>query len=532
MTGRPRASLRTTLAGDLTGGLAAAIVALPLALAFAIAAGAPPVTGIITAVVAGIVAALFGGCPVQITGPTGAMTVILASIVAQHGLETVALATLLAGLIQVGLALARVGRLVELLPLPVVSGFTSGIAVIIAGGQLGPFLGIPGPAGHQGFLATIGYLLGHLDQVQGASLGVGLATIGLKALWTRWPAASRFVPGSLLALVLVTGASVALGLPVATIGAIPRTLPALRLPALDWGSIQAMIQPAVALAALGAIEALLSAVVADGMTLAQHSDPDKELRGQGLGNIAVALCGGITATGAIARTAVNVRSGGKTRLSGVLHGVFLLLIVLAGAPLASRIPLAVLAGILMVTSWRMLAWEEIHLISRSTRADFLVMLVTFVTTVAFDLVLAVEVGILVASGMFIRRAIGVPIQSSPGSDEAPAPVPPGVAVYRIDGPLFFGAAHRFSHTVNELGDIRIVIFRMRAVASIDVTAAVSLDDMRALLARHGVTLILTGLQPAVAAVLTRTGMVARLGPRHIYARTDQALADLWQRQAA
>lgn len=518
--------LPPTLHGDVAGGLAAAIVALPLALAFALAAGAPPVTGLITAVVAGIVAALFGGCPVQITGPTGAMTVILAGLIAQHGLERMALATLLAGLLQLGMAAARVGRLVELLPLPVISGFTSGIAVIIAGGQLGPFLGIPSPAKGHGFLTTTATLLSRLDRLDARTVATGTATILVMVLWSRWRAANRLVPASLVALVAVTGVIVAWGLPVATIGAIPRDLPPLHLPALGWSTIRQMMQPALALAALGAIEALLSAVVADGLTVAQHTDPDRELRGQGLANIAVALFGGITATGAIARTAVNVRSGGRTRLSGVLHGVFLLLIVLVAAPLASRIPLAVLAGILMVTSWRMVAWEEIHLIRRATRSDFVVMLLTFATTVAFDLVLAVEVGLLAASGLFIRRAIGVPIQSAAGTDDEAAALPPGVAVYRIDGPLFFGAAHRFSHAVDDLGDVRTVIFRMRAVASIDVTAAVSLDDMRRLLQRRGVRLILTGLQPAVAAVLTRTGLLDRLGPGQVYARTDEALVAL------
>nr|WP_254449389.1 SulP family inorganic anion transporter [Anabaena sp. UHCC 0253] len=362
------------LRGDLTGGLTAAIVALPLALAFAVASGVEPKAGLYTAIVAGIVAAIFGGSPVQITGPTGAMAVVLVGIVAKYGIEKVWIAGVMAGIIQVALGVAKLGQLVKFIPYPVTAGFTNGIAVIIFCGQLNNFFGLQLPRSEH-FLPGVGNTLTHVEALNWAAVGLATVVIASKVLW---PKINTTIPGSLVGLVLATGIATYFHLNVPTIGTIPQSLPMLQgIPhGHDFTVIRELINPALALAALGSIESLLSAVVADGMTVSEKHNSDRELIGQGLANIIVPFFGGIPATGAIARTAVNVRSGGKTRLSGVIHGVALAIIVLTLAPLAAQIPLAALAGILMVVSVRMIEWEAIGLLMRATYSDFAVMILT------------------------------------------------------------------------------------------------------------------------------------------------------------
>ncbi len=514
--------------GDVTGGLTAAIVALPLALAFAIASGVDPKAGLYTAIVAGTLAAIFGGSPVQITGPTGAMAVVLIGIVAKYGIEKVWLAGLMAGLIQVALGMAKLGRLVKFIPYPVTAGFTNGIAVIIFFGQLNNFFGLQLPRSDH-FLPGLWQTITQVEATQWAAVGLALVVIVTKLFWGRL---STPIPGSLVGLVLATAIAAGFHLQVPTIGTIPQALP---LPHgiphwNDFGLIRELINPALALAALGSIESLLSAVVADGMTVSEKHNSDRELIGQGIANMVVPFFGGIPATGAIARTAVNVRAGGKTRLSGVIHGLALAAIMLALAPLAAQIPLAALAGILMVTSVRMVEWEAIGLLLRATYADFAVMMLTWLVTICFDLVLAVEVGLIAAGVLFIKRMSDLSMGRVPEAEAFPPGVPlelsKQIAVYRVDGPLFFGAAERFATFLRDEPEVKYLILRLRFVPNMDTTGLVALEDIYHDLERRGCRLILSGLQPEVEHLLERSGLLAHIGAENCFDTTDAAIHSL------
>lgn len=511
-----------SLRGDLMGGLTAAIVALPLALAFAVASGVDPKAGLYAAIVAGIIGSLFGGSPVQITGPTGAMAVILVSLVSQYGIEKIWIAGILAGLMQIGLGLLKMGKLITFFPYPVIIGFTNGIAVIIFSGQLGAFMGVEANAGH-GFLPMIQGLAGMLDQVNPAAMALAALVIVTMFIWPRFNAT---IPGSLVGLIAATVAASVMQLDVPRIGTIPQSLPLPQLPEFDVAIVKDLIKPAIALAALGSIESLLSAVVADGMTGQKHK-PNQELIGQGLANVAVPFFGGIPVTGAIARTAVNIRSGGRTRLSGIIHGVVLAIIVLAFAPLAAKIPLAALAGILMVTAYRMLEWHQVKLMAHSTKSDFFVLLLTWGVTVFFDLILAVEVGLIAAAALFLRRMTDLHLIKMPSEKILPPGdptiIPPDMAVYQIAGPLFFGAATEFADTLKEHNKIRVLLLRMRAVPNIDATAAVSLEEIVVTLNKRGIRVVLSGLDPQVTTVLDRMGILAKIGPENIFDNSLDAI---------
>ncbi|MNW99263.1 C4-dicarboxylic acid transporter DauA [compost metagenome] len=523
-TGTTRLTLHApqSLKGDLMGGLTAAIVALPLALAFAVASGVDPKAGLYAAIVAGIIASLFGGSPVQITGPTGAMAVILVALVSQYGLEKIWIAGILAGLMQIALGFLKMGKLITYFPYPVIIGFTNGIAVIIFSGQLGAFLGVKADAGH-GFLPMMQGLFGMLPQVNVAAMGIGALVI---ATMLVWPRINATLPGSLVGLIVATAAASLLGLDVPRIGSIPQSLPLPQLPEFDLAILKDLIKPAIALAALGSIESLLSAVVADGMTGQKHK-PNQELIGQGLANVAVPFFGGIPVTGAIARTAVNIRSGGRTRLSGVIHGVALAVIVLAFAPLAAQIPLAALAGILMVTSFRMLEWHQVKLMANSTKSDLFVLLLTWGVTIFFDLILAVEVGLIAAAALFLRRMSDLHLIKMPSEKILPPGdptlIPPDMAVYQIAGPLFFGAATEFADTLKEQRQIRVLLLRMRAVPNIDATAAVSLEEIVDTLNARGIRVVLSGLDPQVSSVLERMGVLAKVGRENVFETSLDAI---------
>jgi len=514
--------------GDLTGGLTAAIVALPLALAFAIASGVDPKAGLYTAIVAGTLAAVFGGSPVQITGPTGAMAVILIGIVAKYGIEKVWLAGVMAGIIQVALGAAKLGQLVKFIPYPVTAGFTNGIAVIIFFGQLNNFLGLQLPRSDH-FLPGLWQTVTQLEATQWAAVGLALVVVMTKLFWGRL---STPIPGSLVGLVLATAIAAGFHLHVPTIGTIPQALPMPHgIPHWsDFGLIRELINPALALAALGSIESLLSAVVADGMTVSEKHNSDRELIGQGIANIVVPFFGGIPATGAIARTAVNVRAGGKTRLSGVIHGLALALIMLTLAPLAAQIPLAALAGILMVTSVRMIEWDAIGLLLRATYADFAVMMLTWLVTIGFDLVLAVEVGLIAAGALFIKRMSDLNLAKVPEAEVFPPGVPlelsKQTAVYRVDGPLFFGAAERFATFLRDEPEVKYLILRLRFVPNMDTTGLVALEDIYHDLNRRGCRLILSGLQPEVERLLERSGLLGHIGLDNCFETTDAAIRSL------
>jgi sulfate permease, SulP family len=514
--------------GDLTGGLTAAVVALPLALAFAVASGVDPKAGLYTAIVAGTIAAVFGGSPVQITGPTGAMAVILVGIVAKYGIEKVWIAGVMAGMIQVALGVAKLGRLVKFIPYPVTAGFTNGIAVIIFCGQLNNFLGLKLPRSEH-FLPGLWQTVTHLEGLNWAAIALATGTIVTKLLWARM---TTSIPTSLVGLVLATAIATSLHLNVPTIGSIPQSLPMLQsIPHWnDLGLIRELINPALALAALGSIESLLSAVVADGMTVSEKHDSDRELIGQGLANIVVPFFGGIPATGAIARTAVNVRAGGKTRLSGVIHGLAIAIIVLTLAPLAAQVPLPALAGILMVTSIRMIEWEAIGLLMRATYSDFAVMMLTWMVTIFFDLVLAVEVGLIAAGALFIKRMSELNLGKIPETEAFPPGIPmelsKQISVYRVDGPVFFGAAERFVTFLRDEPDVKYLVLRLRYVPNMDTTGLVALQDIYQDLQRHDCRLLLSGLQPEVQNLLERTGLMDKIGRENCFETTDAAIYSL------
>ena len=514
--------------GDLTGGLTAAVVALPLALAFAVASGVDPKAGLYTAIVAGIIAAVFGGSPVQITGPTGAMAVILVGIVAKYGIEKVWIAGVMAGIIQVALGIAKLGRLVKFIPYPVTAGFTNGIAVIIFCGQLNNFLGLKLPRSEH-FLPGLWQTVTHLEGLNWAAIALTTITIVTKLLWAR---ITTSIPASLVGLVLATAIATFFHLNVPTIGSIPQSLPMLQsIPHWnDFGLIRELINPALALAALGSIESLLSAVVADGMTVSEKHDSDRELIGQGLANIVTPFFGGIPATGAIARTAVNVRAGGRTRLSGVIQGVAIAIIVLTLAPLAAQVPLAALAGILMVTSVRMIEWEAIGLLLRATYADFAVMMLTWMVTIFFDLVLAVEVGLIAAGALFIKRMSELNLGKIPETEAFPPGIPlelsKQISVYRVDGPVFFGAAERFVTFLRDEPDVKYLVLRLRYVPNMDTTGLVALQDIYQDLQRHDCRLLLSGLQPEVQKLLERTGLMDKIGRENCFETTDAAIYSL------
>ena len=516
--------------GDLLGGVTAAIVALPLALAFAVASGVEPKAGLYTAIVAGIVAAVCGGSKVQITGPTGAMAVILVGIVAKYGIEKVWIAGAIAGMIQVALGLAKLGQLVKFIPYPVTAGFTNGIAVIIFCGQLNNFFGLKLPRSDH-FLSGLWSTFENLNLINWESVAIASIVIITKLFWAR---VTRIIPGSLVGLILATALTSYFHLNIATIGEIPRSLP---MPHgisgwQDWGLLRELINPALALAALGSIESLLSAVVADGMTVSDKHNSDRELIGQGLANMIVPFFGGIPATGAIARTAVNVRSGGKTRLSGVIHGVTIALIMLTLAPLASQIPLAALAGILMVTSARMIEWEAVKLLIKADHADLGVMLLTWFITIGFDLILAVEVGLIAAGALFIKRMSDLDLAKIPEAEVFPPGLPlelsRAIAVYRVDGPLFFGAAERFVTFLLEEPKVKYLILRMRFVPNMDTTGLVALEDIYQDLNRRGCRLLLSGLQTEVQQKLERSGLLDKIGLNNCFDSTDVAIESLKQ----
>ncbi|MCG3111590.1 MAG: SulP family inorganic anion transporter [Candidatus Manganitrophus sp. SB1] len=517
------------VSGDFWGGVTSAVVALPLALAFALASGVDAKYGLYTAIVAAVVASVFGGSKVQITGPTGAMAVILAGIVAQYGIEKLWVAAVLAGIIQIALGLSRMGRFALYIPHPLIAGFTNGIAVIIFAGQLNNAFGFQIPAaGGATFFEGLYTTLTHLP---GLNLSALLLTATVVLIMLFMPVSiTRRVPASLIGLTAATAAAALFQLNVPTIGAIPHVLPMPHLPAGAWGDLHTLLRPALALAALGSIESLLSAVVADSMMASERHDSNKELFGQGLANIVTAFFQGIPATGAIARTAVNVRSGAKSRLSSIFHSLALVLIMFFFAEFASHIPLAALAGILMVTSIRMVEWENTRAIFRAPEADRIVLLITFAVTVAFDLILAVEIGLISAGLLFIRRMseLGIMNQSvdeivqSP-EKAAPIQVCPYVVVVRIAGPLFFGAAEKFMNEIKKRIDMKVLILRLGQVNMIDATGAMAFRAIIDHTERIGAKLYISSLQPQVRFVLTQMGLMEMIPEGRVFDHADQAI---------
>ncbi|MFC8360755.1 SulP family inorganic anion transporter [Streptomyces griseorubiginosus] len=513
---------------DLLAGLTVAIVALPLALGFGVSSGLGAEAGLATAVVAGALAAVFGGSNLQVSGPTGAMTVVLVPIVAEYGPDGVLAVGLMAGLMLVALAALRAGKYMQYVPAPVVEGFTLGIACVIGLQQIPNVLGVRKPDGDHILVITWRAAEEFAKAPNWTALAFAFVVAVVMLVGARW---RPTIPFSVVAVIAATIVAQVAGLEAAKpIGALPSGLPVPSLSFLDAGSLGTLLAPAVAVAALAALESLLSASVADGMSVGQKHDPDRELFGQGLANIAAPLFGGVPATGAIARTAVNVRTGASSRLAALTHAAVLAVIVFAAAPLVSRIPLAALAGVLIATAIRMVEVGSLRAMAKATRSDAVILVLTAVATLALDLVYAVIIGLVVA-GVLALRAVArqasldqVPLDRGDHSAEEHALLAEHIVAYRIDGPLFFAAAHRFLLELTEVADVRVVILRMSRVSTMDATGALVLKDAVEKLNRRGILVLASGIRPGQRQVLDSVGALELL--RHEareYATTPEAI---------
>lgn len=527
----PRSWRRDVLAGVTVG-----VVALPLALAFGISSGVGAAAGLITAVVAGLVAAVFGGSHVQVSGPTGAMAVVLAPIVAQHGLGSIALVTVLAGLIVIAAGITGMGRAVTFLPWPVIEGFTLGIAAIIFLQQVPAAVGTPALAGQRTLTAAYGVIaqvIGNGDWMS-ATKTVGVVAF-VAVLMIGLPRMNRAVPASLIAVIAATLLVMTFGISVATIGELPSRLPAPVLPTVDFGALRTLVGASVTIAALSAIESLLSARVAATMSPTGPYDPDRELVGQGLASLASGVFGGMPATGAIARTAVNVRSGARTRVSAIVHSLVLLAVVYLATGPVSAIPLSALAGVLMVTSFRMISASTVRQLLRSSRSDALIFVVTAAVTVCFDLIEAVEIGIIVAA-LFALRSVAR--RSSVVREELPGPRQPGdeqIALLRLDGAMFFGVAERISTAIvdSEHPHVTVVIIRMSQLGMLDATGAHTLAEITTELEARGITVIIKGVQPEHMNLLANVGVFDSLRhENHLMDSLDDAIVHARSHTAA
>ncbi|BDZ39727.1 SulP family inorganic anion transporter [Microbacterium suwonense] len=511
-----------TWRADLLAGVTVGIVALPLALAFGVSSGAGAESGLVTAIIAGIVAAIFGGSNVQVSGPTGAMVVVLAPIMAVQGTSALALVCLLSGLIVLLAGVLRLGRTISYIPWPVIEGFTLGIAVIIFLQQVPTATGTqPGESTNAAISAVQAAMTATWPKLGWSLLLVAIVVVIMLASMRFAP---RF-PGSLIAIV-VTGLLVALlDLPVDLIGELPSGLPAPTLPSGDLTAVAGLIGPAFAVAALAAIESLLAARVAASISDTGPYDADRELVGQGLASIAAGFFGGMPATGAIARTAVSIRAGARTRVAAIAHGLLLLAVVLVGAAVVSRIPLAALAGVLMVTACRMVAPATVRAVLGSTRSDAVVFVITAIVTVSVDLIYAVLIGLL-AAGFFALRQLAK--ASGVHREELPGSVQPGderIAVFRLEGALFFGAAERMMERVSEMRDIEVVVIRMSQLQILDATGAQVITDMIHSLERRGITVLVKGIQPRHLQLAERVGVMASLRHQnHLFTDLDAATA--------
>ena len=521
------AGLRRSWPRDLAAGLTVAVVALPLALGFSVASGVGAAPGLVTAVVAGAVAAVFGGSSLQVSGPTGAMTVVLVPLVAEHGPGVVYPVAVMAGFLVLAAAVLRLGRLVAFVPWPVIEGFTLGIAVVIAAQQVPIALGLARPDVDNA-LAAAAVSIAHVAVRPDWSV---LGLLALSVLLTAaLPRVHRSLPAGLLAVAVVTLVVEFSGARVARIGSLPASLP---LPALpDLGHARDLLGAAAVVAFLAALESLLSARVADGMSDAARHDPDRELFGQGLGNLVSGLSGGLPATGAIARTAVNARAGAGTRVAALTHALVLAAIVYTASGLVARIPLVALAGVLLVTAYRMVERRTVRAVLTSTRGDALVFVLTAMGTVAFDLVTAVELGLGVAVLLALlhvaRTARAVPeplIDDGIDSSTEHTLLEGQVLAYRLDGPLFFAVADRFLREITATADVRVVILRLGTVAMLDATGARVLGEIVEHLQRRGITVLVKGVSGEHRRLLSAVGTLAPLVERgHVFATFPEAVA--------
>lgn len=512
---------------DLIAGVTVAIVALPLALAFGVASGLGAQAGLATAVIAGIIAAVFGGSNYQVSGPTGAMAVVLLPIVHHYGASGVLMVGFLSGLVLIAMAFARVGRYVRFLPVSVIEGFTAGIAVVIALQQIPAALGIKDASGDKVWALAADAVGKYVSSPDPRPILVAIGVAALMLGGARWRPS---VPFSLIGVAGVTILSQTVDLGLTPLGHLPSSLPAPNWGFLDAGAVGALATSALAIAALAALESLLCATVADGMSVSEQHDPDRELFGQGLANVVVPFFGGVPATAAIARTAVNIRAGARSRLAAVTHSLVLLIVVFAAAPLVSDIPLAALAGVLFATCIRMVEAGAIRTLIRATRSDAVIVILTFTVTVAVDLVTAVGVGVGVAIILALRSVAQsahldqVPLEAGDHTVEEHALMSERIVAYRIDGPLFFAAAHRLLLELPDVADVKVVILRMSRVTTIDATGAQMLGDAIGRLEHRGITVILSGIDPGHDDVLLSLGIADSLRGRGlIFADTPSAI---------
>jgi len=526
---------REQFLADLTSGVIVGIVALPLAIAFAIASGVKPEQGLYTAVIAGFIVSALGGSRVQIAGPTGAFIVIVYGIVQAYGYEGLVVATLIAGVLLVIMGLSGFGTLLKFVPYPLTVGFTSGIALIIFSSQIGDFLGLGIRDLPADFIEKWSVLATHLGSIDLSSFAVGLISILIITGFQRF--APR-VPGSLVAILLVTAGVHILAIPVETIGSrfgsVPNMIPAPHLPDVSWQTITRVFSPAVTIAMLGAIESLLSAQVADGMIRSRHRS-NMELVAQGAANIVSPLFAGIPATGAIARTATNVKAGGRTPVAGIVHSVVLLLIMLFFGAWATLIPMPVLAAILIVVSYNMSEWHSFVKVLKSPRSDVAVMLVTFALTIIVDLTVAIQVGVILSAMLFIRRMASVSQvtlltsdlrESEEGESDAVSPgkIPEGIEVFEVFGSLFFGAVDQFTETTRSLErKPKVFILEMRNLLAIDATGIRALEDLHTQLTHDGTRFMISGIHKQPLVAISQAGFVDRLGEDNLAGSLEEAV---------
>ena len=530
---------KQTFIQDLLAGIIVGIVALPLAIAFGIASGATPEAGILTAIVAGFLISFFGGSKVQIGGPTGAFIVIVFGIIQEYGMNGLMIATFMAGAFLIMMGILHLGTIIKYIPYPIVVGFTSGIALTIFATQIKDLFGLQIESVPADFLGKWSVYAQHIDTINWWSLLVGLCSI-LIIVFT--PKVNRRIPGSLAAIILMTLATLglkALGIEgIETIGdrfSISSSLPQPEVPKITWDSIRHLAQPAMVIAMLGAIESLLSAAVADGVIGDRH-DSNQELIAQGIANMVSPLVGGIPATGAIARTMTNINNGGRTPVAGIAHAIVLAIIYLFLMPLVKYIPMACLAGILMVVAYNMSEWRSFRAILRNPKSDIIVLLVTFFLTVIFDLSIAIEVGVLIACLLCMKRMAETTNVSVISDEIDPMAdtdvmgnlehliIPEGVKVYEINGPYFFGIGNKFEEMMGDMGGrAKVRIIRMRKVPFIDSTGVHNLSNMCRMCSQMGVKVVLSGVNPTVMKVLENAGMDDVVGKENICSHISLAL---------
>ncbi|MDF1756826.1 MAG: SulP family inorganic anion transporter [Legionellaceae bacterium] len=521
---------------NIVSGIIVGVVALPLAMAFAIASGAQPEQGIYTAIIAGIFVSLFGGSRLQIAGPTGAFVVVLSGITAKYGIVGLQISTMMAGCMLYLMGVFRLGAIIKFIPYPVIIGFTAGIAVVIWVGQWQYFFGLPAPSGTH-FHEKLWSLILSFPQISWSATAIAASSLIVVLFGNKIRFLKR-VPGPLMALVFATAMIAILGISdIATIGSafggIPKGLPSFKIPTINFDTIIELMGPAFAIAMLGAIESLLSAVIADGMTGTKHNS-NRELIGQGLANIVAPLFGGFAATGAIARTATNIRNGGNSPISGVIHSITLILVIMFFAPFAANVPLSALAAILFVVAWNMSdAKHAIELLKRAPKADILILAVTFFLTVFVDLIIAVNIGVLIAIGHFLMGMSSSTEIKEQSNEQLLAELPEeeakslssDVLVYSIDGPVFFGAVKNFENALAcTHSDPKVLIIRLRWVPVVDFTGLQALEESIVDLQNRGVHVILCGAKPRVASKLRKAGIVDLIGQSNVLEELSNALS--------